>query len=300
MSSRRRGSRAVARSQWHYLLHVCGSATALLWASPGVAQADGETARCLDAYAEGQRAQKRGTLTKAQEAFAFCGGPMCPQALHADCLRWLDEVAIAIPTSVFKVFDTSGNELQGVQLRVDDGPKQNLDGRAFSFDPGRHELVFEADGYLPVERSFTFSEGEKLVMRQVRLQPSARGSATDSRVDVESPSSGARAERQMAPAWIAAGVGVVGLAGFATFALSARADDRALERCIPDCRESQVDEVEQQYLWANVSLGVGAAGLLGAAAWLLFSPHDSAAPGTTRLEEVSLVFGPTPRIMGRF
>src|SRR5690606_17592253 len=63
MSSRRRGSRAVARSQWHYLLHVCGSATALLWASPGVAQADGETARCLDAYAEGQRAQKRGTLT---------------------------------------------------------------------------------------------------------------------------------------------------------------------------------------------------------------------------------------------
>src|SRR5690606_19885969 len=133
MSSRRRGSRAVARSQWHYLLHVCGSATALLWASPGVAQADGETARCLDAYAEGQRAQKRGTLTKAQEAFAFCGGPMCPQALHADCLRWLDEVATAIPTSVFKVLDTSGNELQGVQLRVDDGPKQNLDGRAFSF-----------------------------------------------------------------------------------------------------------------------------------------------------------------------
>src|SRR5690606_32116468 len=101
-----------------------------LWVTPAFAAPADVQTQCLEAYTEGQRARKRGALAEAHEALAFCGGTSCPQALHADCLRWLDEVEAATPTSVFRVSDTTGQVLQGVQLSVNGGPRQRLDGRA--------------------------------------------------------------------------------------------------------------------------------------------------------------------------
>lgn len=268
-----------------------------LWVTPTFAAPDGVKAQCLEAYAEGQRARKRGAFSEAHEALTFCGGASCPQALHADCLRWLDEVEAATPTSVFRVVDATGRQLQGVRVSVNGGAKQRLNGRALTLDPGKHALVFEREGYRSLKRSFTFSEGEKLVVREVQLE---RTQDAATAVGTNSPSFPAEGSPSLTPAWVSAGVSAAGFAGFAYFALSARSDDRALEQCIPNCSVPRVDEVERQYLWANISLGVGVAGLLGAAAWVLFSPGQSDNQGETTAADLRVYLGPTTRIVGRF
>lgn len=277
--------------------------SACLWVSPTLAAPEGVNAQCLESYAEGQRARKRGAFSAAHEAFTFCGGASCPQALHADCLRWLDEVEAATPTSVFRVVDASGQQLQGVRVSVNGGAKQRLNGRALTLDPGKHTLVFERNGYRPLTRSFTFSEGEKLVVREVQLKrtdDAVTPAATVVARSNDSPPFPIERSTSLTPAWIGAGIGAAGFAGFAYFGLSARSDDRALDQCTPNCSEQRVEEVEQQYLWANVSLGVGAVGILGALAWVLFSPEQPGTSEQTTIADVRVYLGPTTRIVGRF
>ncbi len=288
---------------------LCGTAVALvtcLATTTAAAEPEDTKAQCLNAYEEGQRAQRRGALSEAQEAFTYCGGASCPEALHADCQRWLEEVEAATPTSVFRVRAPSGKALQGVEVRIDDGPTRKLDGRALAFDPGEHSLSFELEGYQPYREVFTFSEGEKLVVREVRLQllasKTSDGQVTTSTLSEAEPLSAIDQNSQgtLVPAWVGLGVGALGAAGFAYFGYSARADDRALNECSPNCAQTRVDEVRDQYLAANVSLGVGVAGLLGAAAWLLFGSSDAEASVASTASDFELRVGPMTSLVRRF
>jgi hypothetical protein len=82
------------------------------------------------------------------------------------------------------------------------------------------------------------------------------------------------AERPGPPAlaWVAAGVGFVGLGPFAVLGLSARAEFHDLEsRCGSRCADDDVDRVRRKALFADIGLGVG---LLGAGiATYLFIDH---------------------------
>lgn len=261
-------------------------------------------AQCLSAYEDGQRARRSGAFQQATAAFALCGGPSCPQALHADCQRWLDDVEVATPTSVFRVSSTRGDELHGVSISVDGGAAQKLEGRALAFDPGEHSIRFESPDHRPLERQFTFTEGEKLVVREVELEalqepaddpPAARAEPVDGTAHEGSSSSSGL------PVWIGAGVGAAGLVGFSYFALTARADDRALAECTPNCSTAQVEQVERGYQRAHVSLAIGAAGVVGAAVWLLFGSDDEpASRATVSVNDLELYLGPTTWLTGRF
>ncbi len=272
-------------------------ATDVAFAAP-----DEVTSQCLAAYEDGQRYRKAGAFVQAKDAFAFCGGEVCPRALHGDCQQWLSEVEVATPTSVFRVVTVDGRELRGVELTVDGGSTTRLDGRAQAFDPGEHHLRFQLDGYQPLERNFTFSEGEKLVAREIVLEAvhtapaSVEGQRDPGFVSVDEGTS-----KSLVPVWIGVGIGAIGVAGFSYFALEARAGDRALGSCYPNCAVSEVDRVKQEYLLAHISLGVGVAGLVGAAAWLLFGPDEEAAPNAVRLtDDLELYAGPTTHLVGRF
>src|SRR5205085_11650021 len=58
--------------------------------------------------------------------------------------------------------------------------------------------------------------------------------------------------------WVAVGVGVVGAAGFATFALIGNGGVRKLEdkHCEPNCPDSDVRAIKRNYLIADIALGV--------------------------------------------
>jgi hypothetical protein len=272
------------RKSWRACLLFAVASASSLFISPALGAPGDTDALCLEAYADGQRARKSGALKQAQDALVLCGGESCPRALHGDCLRWLDEVEAAIPTVVFQISSTSGERLVGVQVSIDGGPTSELDGRALAFDPGEHVVSFELAGHRSLEQRLSFTEGEKLVVREVTLEPIAPPPARPLGSVVEDDAPGAldgqNAEPTTLPIWVGAGVGALGLAGFSYFGLTARSQDKELERCYPACPVEQVGRVEQAYRNANVSLGVGAVGVLVAAAWWVFtspSEEDDAA-----------------------
>lgn len=262
------------------------------------ARADsGDALQCVNAYEQGQRQRKAGQLAAARNTFVLCASDACPSALHADCSRWLDEVETATPSAVFRVIDDAGNELDDVALRIDGGNAMLLNGRAVSFDPGPHLLQFSRAGFAPAEKSVTFAEAEKLSRQTVTLvrtpatQPATVAPPVfETAPKQEAPPPQVASEPVWWPLWLGVGVGAAGLASFGYFGLSARADDRKLESCTPNCSSADADSVRQQYLIANISLGVGAAGLLTAAAWALFGLSSDEPPGT--VGKVKLTVGP--------
>jgi hypothetical protein len=265
------------------------------------ADAESDKAQCLSAYEAGQRARKAGQLQMAKASFGFCGSNACPRVMHADCGRWLAEVEAELPTVVFRVAG-GGVELDGARIAIDGGLEHELDGRAVELDPGEHSIAFTHEGYQPLERSFRFSVGDKLVQRRVELVPLPSPSPSSSPGDTATNAASSALAPEPAPsstlvpAWLGVGVGTLGVAGLVYFGATARKDESALAVCSPSCSKARVAEVRREYLLANVSLGVGAAGFLTAAAWLLFRPQAA----DQEPQRISLGIGPVTTLNGRF
>jgi hypothetical protein len=268
--------------------------------SPRV-RADDAKAQCIDAYENGQRSRKAGSLMQAKSEFTYCSSDACPQGMHEDCAKWLSEVSAAIPTGVFHVTDGDGKELAGVRVSVDGGDAELLSGRAFALDPGEHELTFECDGYRTLTERVTLAAGERLapefVLEPLPSKPDEFAVAKTSPADGAAPP--AREQRNLVPTLVGLGVGVVGTASFITFGLMARAGDRSLGSCIPDCSAERVDAVRQDYLLSNVSLGIAGAGFLGAGlSLLLLEPAPASTPASRA--SVRLRVGPVSYLTGEF
>jgi len=251
---------------------------AALLGAPAVARAQDNKASCVDAYEAGQRARKQGSLLHAKEAFLFCSSDSCPTPMHPDCQSWLKEVDAAIPKGVFDVRSTDGAALADAMVSVDLGPARRLDAQPIALDPGAHDFVFMRAGHRELRERVVLAQGETTVRHFVlEPLPAAENSALPlapppvPRAALDSGSSSAT----MWPAWVAAGVGAAGIASFSYFGLRGRSADRALDSCNPNCSVEQADAVRRDYLIANVSLGVGVAGLLGAGAWILLAPSAS-------------------------
>ena len=91
--------------------------------------------------------------------------------------------------------------------------------------------------------------------------------------------------------YVAAGVGAAGLAGFGIFALMSRSTYRDLEADCPsgDCppdRQSDIDAGQRYQLFANIGLGVAAAGLTtGVVLFVLSRPSEKPSPSVALYAE---------------
>lgn len=271
------------------------------------ASASESTAACLQAYESGQRSRQEGDLVSAADEFLVCGGPACPARMQRDCQRWLDDVERSIPAVVFRVRDDAGNLLRDVSVSIDGGAPRRLDGRALLMNPGEHEVVFESAGCRPLRTPVFVTEGEKLEPREVTLATLAAASGeqgalpSSSGVTLESPGAAAEEPSRSTLAWplTAGALGLLGGAGFVYFGVAAKHGESDLERCTPRCSQAQVDDVKQDYLVSNVSLGISLVGLVGAAVLLLLdepAPSPAAANGLSH----GFTLGPTPSWIGRF
>lgn len=277
-------------------------AAAALLSAPAVARAEDNKAECLNAYEQGQRSRKQGGLLSAKQAFLFCSSDGCPEAMHADCQGWLKEVDAAIPKIVFQARSEDGAALTGVTVTIDLGQPRNLDAQPIELDPGEHVFVFSLAGYRELRERVMLPRGDSPV-RQVELEqlpvaPSstpARRATAARRPRLDAPTEAGRST--MWPAWVAAGVGATGAVGFTYFGLTARSEDRALDVCSPACSLERTEAVRRDYLLANVSLGIGAAGLLAAGAWVLFAPEETSAKPRAALD---VQLGPVTWVRHRF
>lgn len=278
------------------------AASIAVLALPARASADEAKRICTDAYEEAQRAKKRSALTEAREHLLMCGGPQCPDAMHADCERWLKEVEASLASVVFQVESTTHVELTDVRVSIDGRAPIVLGGRAIDFDPGSHRVEISAPGYQALTRQLFVSEGQKLRRERVTLSASgesAAASTPESSGGVPVIPEPARKHRSLgAPFVVAASVAALGAAGFTIFGLRARSEDKALGRCEPQCTDSAVQEARRDYLIANVSLGVGAAGLLTAAVLFITAPKQASAarPRNVQLGIHERALGPLLRL----
>lgn len=291
------------------LLGVC--VFSILLGSPAVARADDNKAQCVDAYEQGQRARKQSALLRAKDAFLLCSSDLCPAAMHADCQGWLDEVDAAIPKTAFEVTSKTGAPLSGVMISIDLGPARPLEAQPIALDPGAHVLTFTLAGYRELRESVVLTKRDS-VTRHVALEPLSsqplptippptQSLATQPAVPPPAPRRAVQSTPSGAttwPAWVGVGIGAAGLAGFSYFGLHARSEDRALDSCANTCDLARVDAIRRDYLIANVSIGVGAAALIGAGAWILLAPR--AEPSKTASAVIELQVGPITSLRHAF
>jgi hypothetical protein len=232
--------------------------------------------------------------------------------MQGDCQRWLDAVERSTPTVVFRVRRADDQLLTNVTVSIDGAAPRLLDGRALLINPGEHVMLFERAGYRPLRTPVFVTEGEKLEPREVTLQPLVDLAPSPSLLGLDTgelPSGGGSGElvsqparepsRALSPWPLALGaVGLAGGAGFVVFGVRAKNGETDLDQCSPDCSQSQVDDVKRDYLWSNVSLGLGLAGVVGAGLLLLFDepPPDGSASSPRH----ALELGETTRWVTRF
>ena len=260
------------------------SATILVLAPCTLARAEANA--CGAAYEEAQVARSESRLRAARDHLATCMRAECPEFVRNDCARWLNEVELALP-SIVLVAKSGAIELEDVQVSIDGAPlRDRIDGKAVTVDPGRHVLHFEAAGRAPVDVEVIVHEGDKNRMVEATFANNQ-------------PKSAPRAPAEHAPAiqahnrtlpYALFGVGMLGLAGFTTFALLGNSDKHGLEsRCAPDCPNAEVSTLHTKYVVADVSLAIGAVAI-GAASYLLLSAvGEPNKPRATR-PTVGLVF----------
>jgi len=305
---------------------ACAVVAATLVGLPRLAAADEGVNQCMASYEAGQQLRREGDLVGAAAELLVCGGPACPVRMQGDCQRWLDDVERSTPAVVFRVRDAGGAWLANVTASIDGAAPRRLDGRAIAMNPGEHVVVFERAGYRSLRTPVIVAEGEKLERRVITLDrqvasdlddisapqlDEARGAEAApsvARLQTESETRQDRADAAGGSSlWGPLAFGAVAVAGgigFAYFGVHAQSGEADLEQCTPNCSQARVDDVKDDFLRSNVSLGIGIAGLVGAGLWLLLDRPSSAdaSPHARegRTARSAFGFGPTPYWVARF
>ncbi|HEX4334841.1 MAG TPA: hypothetical protein VH062_02940 [Polyangiaceae bacterium] len=246
-------------------------------------------AECASAYEQSQELRASAKLHAARESLVICAQGACPSFIQSDCTQWLAELQREMPTVVVAAKNQQGADASGVKVTIDGEPVEaEHEGSAIAVDPGRHTFRFEIDGAPPLERDVVIRQGEKDRIIDVAFatgevastpaaQPTLRAPSPDAKPAEDTPES--TKPGPLRPyAYAAGGVGAAGIIGFAVFGLVGKGQQSDIEGsgCKPNCSSGDVDSVRTKYILADVSLGIGLAGLgAGVALYFLSQPKTS-------------------------
>ncbi len=251
------------------------TALAMLAASPG-ARADGPSKHeCVEASERGQGLQQAGKLRDARAKLAVCVAQSCPGPVREDCEARLREIDTATPSIVFEFKDGNGVDVPGVAVSVDGAP---ISGQAadkpIEVDPGEHLFRFEAPAQGPVERKLLVGAGEKNRQERVAFASASSAVVTSPVLRPEvstgaAPSGSTGGGGPMrALAFVAGGVGVVGLGVGIGVGLAATSKHSTLEsECpgmsCPSTANGDLDSFHSLRTVSTVGYTLGALGLVG-------------------------------------
>jgi hypothetical protein len=289
-----RGTRLAGRT---LRIAACAAVTLLQASTAAGEPLRGKDRRaCIGAYEQGQELAQAAKLLRAREVILGCAKSKCGEFLHRECAASYSRLEEEIPTVILLAKGEGGQALVDVEVTMDGELfSATLDGRAVPVDPGLHQFSFKAKRGTTAEQRTIIVQGERNRViavsfasadRELPKPPAAPPPRPPSRrIDEEVyAADSARGTRGAAP-YVAAGIGLAGLGGFALFTQWGRADNAELARCAPNCSEGTLDHIRTLYVAADVSLGVGIVAL-GAAAWLFLSdtakdPKPTKAPAYT-------------------
>ncbi len=220
----------------------------------GTAEAKTSDEACFGAAVRGQEREKAGRLLDARSDFIECAKLECPSEVSSVCAAFARRVEEATPTVLVEVLNEAGEEVTGPATFIDGKPIPKALGvtRGVTVDPGSHEVRVEV-GATRLTRKILVKEHEKGLRVTFRIEKKAPEAAT-------TPSG----SRSVALPLVFAGVGVVGLGVFGTFAGLGLAR-RSSAACDTGCSSDDASYVKTQFLVADVSLAVAAGALVTAA-----------------------------------
>jgi len=273
--------------------------------------------QCAAAYEQSQELRASSKLHAARDALVICAQDACPAFVQSDCTQWLAEIQREMPTVVLAAVDSKGSDLTGVKTSMDGVPVETeQEGKSIGVDPGRHVFRFELEGFAPIERAIVVRQGEKDRIVSVTFdssQPSPPVSVDTtpsptpvSPLPVEDVTS-SKPGPLRPYAFVAAGVGAAGLIGFTVLGLVGKSQRSDIEDsgCKPNCNKDDVEAVRTKLVLADVSLGVGVAGIGTAVALWFLSEPKSGKTGQASAHRVFVDVKPTPgggyaAVYGRF
>ena len=228
------------------------------------AQAGPSRTECLDAHRSAQELRKGGKLLESQEQLLICSSESCPGAIITDCGRWLMELEQATPSVVFEV-RVDGKDTNLARVELDGRPVSDW-SQAVKVNPGRHDVRISVDGFEPHVESVLTPEGQRLKMVSAEFKKPEAAPVADAGALAPKPVELARPTPPGTYALL--GVGVLGAAGFVTFAAIGKTKQNQLDNdCAKlfSCTDADLKPMKTMYLVGDISAGVGAAALIGAA-----------------------------------
>ncbi|HEY2900405.1 MAG TPA: hypothetical protein VGL59_07515 [Polyangia bacterium] len=266
----------------------------------------GDRRACQTAFMDGRQHLEAGRLREARRYFGTCADPVCGRSIEHECAARRTQLDGDIPSIVPVLLDRAGSPIVDAQVTVDGEPlTTHLDGRAFTVDPGLHEVSFDT-GSEVVAVKVLAGQGQRNQLVSASIGRGAGKQASlaalpraetetageDGDADDDAPLApteragrsvrGARAKVSAAeagpssslPLYFLGGLGVAGLLGYGTVVTWARDDNHRLLDCAPNCPPASIDHIRKLYLIADVSLGVGVAAL-AATTWVYVATRPS-------------------------
>ncbi|HET9930968.1 MAG TPA: hypothetical protein VFQ35_09785 [Polyangiaceae bacterium] len=244
----------------------------------GSADANGSApptrAECLQAHQSAQELKRNEQFMEAQEQLAVCSSMSCPGAIISDCGQWISELEQRTPSMVFDV-QLDGKQAPNAKLFVDNQPVSEW-SKAYKVNPGRHNVRAELAPFPPHEETLVLPEGQRMRLVAI-IFDSPKASAAPGQGDTVPPPVAVEQRRPTPGAvYPLLGVGVLGAASFTVFSLLGRSEQKALERdCAPMCTSSDMSAMKRDYVIGDLSAGVGAAALIGAAIVYFTRPSET-------------------------
>jgi hypothetical protein len=246
---------------------------------------------CIESHRQCQQIQKEGKLLQARELARICTNLVCPGLLVSDCARWLSDLDQRIPSVVFEV-RVDGEPNGEALVFADDKPVGEwTNGESLRLDPGKHQFRFEIPNHEPVTQNLFLGEGMRFRVVSAEFKSPTQASAVPA--VTATPASQAltappppRERPTPIIVYPLLGVGVLGAAGFTTFALLGNSKENDLKSssgCAPNCTESDKKPMKTNYLIADISLGVGVASLITAGVFYFTRPEKETAVPTVAI-----------------
>lgn len=268
-----------------FSLVVVAASPAMAQRSPGgsgkaaAGNKGGAKAACLAAHEEATSLLTQKKPHAAHDKFVACARAECPTVVRKECGEQLALVEKDAPTVALEARDEAGMDTTAVKVTMDgDAIADRLTGSAIDVEPGEHVFRFERADAKSIEMRVLVVEGEK-----------NRKVVADFATLVPKPPPGGEGapavprEPKKIPlfAYVAGGVGIVGLGGFAFFALTGKSAEKGLaSSCNPNCTNDQLSPVKRDYLFADISLAVGVVAVVTAAI-LAWPALTDSAPSST-------------------
>ena len=232
---------------------------------------------CVEAHQAAQELKRVGQLLEAQERLSICSAATCPGAIITDCGQWYSDLEQRTPSLVFDV-RLDGKPASDAAVFVD-GAAVTDAATAFKVNPGRHVVRVELASFEPREENVVLPEGQRMRLVSFEFKSPDAPQIVTTATDASANPYLAPSESRPTPLVIypLLGVGVVGIGGFGVFSLLGSSKQKSLEEsCAPACTKKELKPMKTLYLIGDISGGVGAAALLGAAITYLARPSKEA------------------------